>query len=161
MRELLSVEIRQGREPECSVTDQLCEGAARPEGNEWPEHGVLNRANQQLNPAVNHRLNEKRRADSLCRLADRLGIAKIDSYAPTFSLVCTRFCNLDDDRISELVGCDNGVLHRPHNTLGHERQSVSSEESARAIGIKPALGTLFDERSTCASINVSKLRTRP
>ena len=158
MQELLSVEVRQGREPECSVTDQLGEGAARPKGNEWPEDGVLNRADQQLDPAAHHRLDEKRRTDSLRRLANRLGIAKVDSYAPTFGLVRTRFCSLDDDRISELVGRDDGVFHRPHKTLGHERQSVGREESARAIGIEPALGTLFDERSTCASIDVSKFR---
>ena len=101
--EFLCVVIGQGRESEASVADQLGERAARSESNERAEHRVLNGADENFNSTSHHRLDEKRRADSLCSFADSVGVSKVNCNASAFGLVHARLRSLDNNGIADFV----------------------------------------------------------
>ena len=54
----LGVDVGQRRDPERRLADQLGEDAARPEGDERAEDGVLDDAGEQLGAALQHRLDD-------------------------------------------------------------------------------------------------------
>src|SRR5581483_2799294 len=61
--ELGRVDVGERREPEARFANQLRVDAARSERDEWPEHGVLHRAGEQLDATLDEWLDEHRRAD--------------------------------------------------------------------------------------------------
>ena len=71
--ELSGVHVRQGGDPEAGIPDQLGKDAAGTERDERPEDGILDDARQQLDAALQHRLDERGQADPLdCSLDGRL-----------------------------------------------------------------------------------------
>ena len=86
--ELVRVDVGQRREPEVGVADQLGEHAARAEGDERPEHGILGDAGEQLDAALDHRLHDHRAADSLRRRPHVFGRRRGRARRRPFSVLC-------------------------------------------------------------------------
>ena len=85
--ELLGVTVRERRDPERRLADQLGEDAARPERDERAEDRVLDDAGEELGAARDHRLDDDRRADALGRLAHGLLVGEVERDAAGLGLV--------------------------------------------------------------------------
>src|SRR3954452_5420453 len=118
--ELVGVDVRQRGDPELGAADQLCEHAARAEGDERAEHGVLYDSGQQLGAAADHRLNDQRSADALGCSADLLIALEVERAAATLGLVCAGRGGLEDDRTPESVCGGDRVVRVDRDLLGHE-----------------------------------------
>jgi hypothetical protein len=64
--------------------------------------------------------------------------------------VHARLRGLDNNGLADLVRSNDGFFYGRDSALANERQSVSREESAREIGIEPALGIVV--RRACAPL---------
>src|SRR5579864_3461639 len=87
--ELLGIDVGERGRPDAGAADQLGEHAARPEGDERSEDGVLNDAGEELGSAFDLRLHDHRRADALDGRADGELVAEAERDAPAFRLVRT------------------------------------------------------------------------
>src|SRR5215207_4109644 len=96
--ELFRVDVRDRREPEGGVADQLREDSARAEGNEGTENRVLDDAREQLGASAHHRLYEQRLPDPLGGGANLALISEVESDAALLGLVGSRGGGLEDGR---------------------------------------------------------------
>ena len=102
-QKLLRVDVGQRRDPEPRLTDQLRQYSAGAEGDERAERRVLNDACEQLDPALDHGLDDHRRPDPLRGRPDGGFVGQVQRDASRLGLVRTRFAGLDDDRHAELA----------------------------------------------------------
>ena len=86
--ELVGVDVGQRRQPEVGVADQLGEHAAGAEGDERAEDGILGDAREELDAALDHRLDDHRAADPLRGRPDRRPRSARSSATPPDSVLC-------------------------------------------------------------------------
>ena len=96
------VDVGERRDPKLGRADQLGVDAARPEGDQRPEDGILDEAGQQLDAAGDHRLDDDREADALDGGTDLGLVAQVEGDAARLRLVRAGLGGLDDDREAEL-----------------------------------------------------------
>ena len=126
--ELVRVDVRERREPEVGVADQLGHHSAGPEGDERAEDRVLRDAREQLDAALDLRLHDHGAADALGRGADGLGVGEVERDAARLRLVRAGQGGLDDDGEAEL-GC-GAWPPRPASPRGARRRAGGRRRGA-------------------------------
>ena len=122
-----------GCEREPRRADQLRHDAARPVGDERPEDGILDRAHEELDPAVRKGCTitgpaiQHRRARRCRRRAGRDAPARL-------GLVCAGRSRLDDDGIADRGCRSERCGRRCRVPLLDERQTVCAEQRRTAAG---------------------------
>ena len=94
--ELVGVDVRQGREPEVRVADQLREHPAGAEGDERAEDGILRHSRQELDATRDHRLHDHGAADPLGGGRTASASARSRATPPRLRLVRPRRSRLHD-----------------------------------------------------------------
>ena len=85
--ELFGIDVGQRSNPEGSFADELGEDTSGAERDERAEHGILDKAREELRPSRDHRLHEDGTADPLYSGANLSFVLQIESYAPV-SVLC-------------------------------------------------------------------------
>ena len=120
LHELVRVCVGQRRQAEAGVADQLGHRAAWTEGDQRPEHRILEGAHQHLDPAVQKRLDEHRQTDPCCRLSDRVAITEVECNSSLFCLVHAGGGGLHDDWIAEVIRSGERFLEGGCHALRHD-----------------------------------------
>ena len=68
------------------VADQLGEDAARAEGDQWAEDGILDEAGEELDAVSHHRLDDHRDADPVDYCPDGSRVREVERDAAVFGL---------------------------------------------------------------------------
>ena len=122
------VDVGERRDAELGRADQLRVDAARPEGDERAEDGILDKAGQQLDAAGDHRLDDDRTADALDRGTDLGLVAQVERDAAGLRLVRAGLGGLDDDREAQRGGRGRGLA----GGLGERARGRAGSRSCRA-----------------------------
>ena len=142
--ELFGIDVGQRSNPEGGFADELGEDTSGAERDERAEHGILDKAREELRPSRDHRLHEDGTADPLYSGANLSFVLQIESYAPCLGLVCARCGGLHNERVANGFGSGDRLVRRRRDVFRDERDPVGEEELARVGGLEPAFARVAE-----------------
>ena len=159
--ELPGVDVRERRDPEGSLSDELGEDAPGAERDERAEDRVLDEAGQQLRAPGDHRLHDDGSADPVCGGSNGVGTRQVQGDAARFRLVCTRLARTSRRRGSRairqprrrprrLTRHDPGPAGIPYATSSSRVSAGSSQRSSECESARSTT-TSAASRSTSSS----------